>query len=182
MPRRVLSNPLTGRSQDLLRAFRLLVHAEIEAYVEQLVIRKAVDSLDLWRSGRKASKCLLSIVAFCEMELGAAPPHLAAIGPRNDLEERVNRATNTFIKRIRTKNNGIKEENLVPLLIPIGLDSSEVSQTLLNNLSSFGRNRGEIAHNSSKVVQPISPIDELSIIDQILSDLKDLDAAITTIK
>ena len=58
-------------------------------------------------------------------------------------------AQNQFLQRIKD-NHGIKENNFYVLVLPTGIDPSELDATWIANLNNFGSLRGEVAHQSKK--------------------------------
>ena len=123
------------------------------------------------------TKCLANLLAYRTIELPGISSRLIEISTVNDISFRVGRVVSEYESLVK-KNNGIKEVNIIPLLISLGVDYTKLSQTLLNNLSSFGSNRGHTAHNSSKVQQLISPADETGIVQQIIQELRSVDELI----
>jgi hypothetical protein len=82
------------------------------------------------------------------------------------------------------ENHGIKEKNILALLLPVGINSDNIDQEWLNLLNTFGKKRGEIAHQSAasyKTTQPIDPKEELETVKKIIGKfpgikgLKDID-------
>lgn len=172
---RVRNNPTSSYSQDMIRTYRILLHAEIEHYFEQLVIYKINQAKIKWHTKNHVSPILLSIISFTECSFPSVPDSLAEVSSKNDLSFRINKAVNAFINSIENRNNGIKEKDIVPIIIPLGLDYGRINQTLLNNLSSYGQLRGEVAHKSYKVTKLINPSDEINTSNLLVTDLKDLD-------
>jgi RiboL-PSP-HEPN len=177
----VSNNPTTATSQYRLRSYRLLSHAEIEHYIENRILNKIAIDKNKWNSKGDISKCLSNLLAYHNATLPNVSSRLVEISSNNDISFRIGSTISSFQEKVK-RNNGIKEVNIIPLLISIGIDYTKISQTLLNNLSSFGQNRGFTAHNSSKVQQLISPADEINIVDQIIKELYDVDELIDQIK
>nr|WP_254449422.1 hypothetical protein [Anabaena sp. UHCC 0253] len=81
-------------------------------------------------------------------------------------------------KRIINENHGLKEKNLLALLLPIGLDIKDLDTSWLVTMNTFGENRGEVAHKSASfysIIQPINPVDEVNMVKQIIQDLLKID-------
>src|SRR5262245_57457404 len=53
---------------DRVRAYVLLVHAEVEAYMEQRVLDEVTRRMSAWKSSRTPSVTLMGILAFCPEE------------------------------------------------------------------------------------------------------------------
>jgi len=166
----VYTYPSSKNSQDNLRAYRVLIHAEIEYYVETLVREKVKKSLDAWKQRHKTNKTLLSLMSYGKRD-GTL---------KNKLDTRIHSVICDFYGIIK-QNHGIKESNMVQLLIPIGVDQDQISQTLLSNLDSFGTLRGEQAHTTFKTQQLINPDDEVARVNNIIIDLKELEELVQNV-
>jgi hypothetical protein len=162
----------------MLMSFRILLHAEIEYYLEQLIIQKVNKAKEKWIKHKDCSSILLSLLSYTECSFSPIPTALGEINTGNDITFRVNKAVSTFITRIEKQNHGIKEANIIPLVISLGMDYTKIDQTLLNDLSSFGGLRGDIAHKSFKVAQSIIPKNEENLSQQIIQSLKPFDELI----
>lgn len=177
---RVIKHPLTDLSQDMLRTYRLLVHAEIEHYLEKISIEAINKAKAKWNTHKKPSTALLTIVAYSNCNFPNVPSALSEISSKNDLNYRLNQAVNSCLGAVK-RNNGIKETDIIPILVRLGVDYNKISQTLLNNLSSYGSLRGEVAHNSYKVVSLIDPINEKDMVKRIIDELNDIDKLINAL-
>jgi hypothetical protein len=152
----------------LVRGYLLLCHAEIEAYLEELAVKAAEQSLNKWRRDSRINRCLAALMLHHNKDATPSPSTMAS---------HINLAVRNHIRTVRDSNHGIKEKNLYSMYVPIGLDKSEVSTTLLAELESLGAARGRVAHTSAKSVQ--TPPDPGSIRQQVwnvLSELEDFDA------
>ena len=152
---------------DRARGYRLLVHAEIEAFLEERASEVVTNAFDLWRADFKPRHTLISL--------------LACLRPSDksftSLTEAVGFSFGRFNQAIKD-NNGIKQENLQKFLPPAGIDWATIDETWLSTLNSFGTARGEIAHTSIRVHQPIDPKGEYDTVKiRILPGLRDLDVA-----
>ncbi|GBF81897.1 diguanylate cyclase [Aphanothece sacrum FPU1] len=86
------------------------------------------------------------------------------------LDNKIDKAHRRFISSVND-NHGIKEKNILTLLLPIGINSDDLDQDWLNLMDSFGKNRGIIAHTSAlsyKTKQQINPQDELNTVKKIV--------------
>lgn len=164
---------------DFTRSYVLLVHAEIESFLEERVIEKVNSSLNNWKLNRKKSSCLKSIMAFCSSDINYLKKKVCE---RNSLEFRVNLVSNHFLSLIK-KNHGIKKDNILDLLLPIGIEIDELDDTWLTTMNNFGAKRGEIAHNSLAVQNPIDPLTEKKLVNEIiLPELNNIDKLLIKIK
>lgn len=76
------------------------------------------------------------------------------------------------------QNHGVKEENLLRMLLPIGLHPVHIDPAWVSTLDAFGADRGKVAHTSIKTQQQINPMDELKTVEDILVGLQKLDGLI----
>jgi len=165
-------------------SFRLLVHAEIESYLEDKAIELASRGWTVWKSARITTDVTVALIAFAGVEackapgkLGGDPKKQKAYDDYAVLLEKAN-----GIWRYDLKNNhGVKEENVLALFLPLGISPTELDTTLLADLSSYGALRGEVAHASSLSVTTLAdPKSEFQKAELLIRDLTKLDASITT--
>jgi len=133
---------------DRIAAFRLLMHAEIEDFLE----RKARENLDKINSQLVQSSTGSSRV-FPELFYIAAavnrPLDLTNAFDAAALKGHVSQmigAARCIIK----ENNGIKAGAFNVLSIFAGKTADEIDSTLSASLNSYGKNRGDVAHQSTK--------------------------------
>ena len=169
------------RQFDRARAFRLLAHAEIEWYLEQIVFETANKAFDDWKQRGMITLPLLAMVAYVDVHLGGiTQPNKNST--QLDLESRIEKSKNRFNTYTKSNNYGIKEEHILRLLLPIGIKESDLDQIWLSTASSFGRTRGETAHVSNKVNNPPDPKNEYDIVNQILQGLLDIDVTLLKLR
>jgi hypothetical protein len=132
----------TPRVVDLTRAYRLLSHAEIEAYLEDVALAAVVRACEAWDVTRTVSECLLSLLAY----FGAAPitaKEIAKAKPGRQLVDVVESAKKDYSHYVREENHGIRALNVRRLLFAAGVREHDLSSTWLNTIDSFGAQRGE---------------------------------------
>jgi len=125
---------------------------------------------------------LLCVVAFSGQEMEPPPDTITPLkGNKNvsldklKITKKIDIAIRCF-KSVIAQNHGIKETNLLKLLLPIGIDSDDLDKVWLLNMDTFGEERGEIAHSSAiKRKQPPNPADELERVKQIIQELERVD-------
>jgi hypothetical protein len=137
---------------DRIAAFRLLVHAEFEEFIE----KKAGEGLRSLALNGNASSFqirnmhhLLAISQLFAFDLGLAPPF--------DQSQYIDKAK-LLLKRAEkevSENNGIKPGSFLKLCLFFGAMPDEVDQTLLSTLESYGKARGDVAHRSISRVSTI---------------------------
>lgn len=155
--------------EDLLRSFRLLVHAEIEHFMESRVKDIVNKAHAIWQSDKKPTLVITSLLAYMEY------------AKEKTLTDRINAAVKNY-NNIVDGNHGIKKRNVVSLLCPIGVEPNSLNVVWLNTLDSFGGKRGHVAHSSFRVQTPIDPVNEISEIKQIIDEIKNLDKELRKIK
>ena len=174
------------------RGYRVLAHAEIEHFIEQRAQEVVLDALNAWNSTGTMRVTLASLIAFCGNMANVPPSTLLPNDPsakkRHDcelkLQLRLNAAANSFFAAAK-ENHGIKEKNLLRLLLPIGVNPVDIDPTWLATMNSFGERRGEAAHasgNVGKVKHPPDPKTELNLVVQVLKGLRDIDELLNELK
>jgi len=163
----------TGNYSDLqldrVRGYRLLIHAEIESFVEERASDVVNRAFNAWIVDKRPRHTIISLVAHCRI----------AEKKFDSCESAVGDSYGRFNLLVRS-NNGIKEEDVFKILLPVGVEKSALDQTWLLTLSSFASARGEVAHRSVRVHQPIDPKTEYETVKlKLLPGLKDLDTIIT---
>ena len=73
------------------------------------------------------------------------------------------------------ENHGIRERNILRLLLPIGINEYDIDTTWLSTTDSFSQDRGESAHRSNRVANPLDPKTEHDRVGQILEGLMAID-------
>jgi hypothetical protein len=153
------SNYQTKWGQDRLRAFRLLVHAEVEHYMEEICVKLLNELESSCRSPKSGSR--LERIWADKIQLQQ--------------------------KQCITDNNGIRKENIIKMFGPLGVPESlinEVSPMLLDRLSDLGRDRGFVAHTgvSHRTTKEISLTREKKNIDEILGHIEPFDRLIIRLR
>jgi hypothetical protein len=138
------------RVLDHARAFILLAHAELESYLEDCATDQVNTAHERWKKYRSCPTLLSRLVFY----------HLAKTAKNRDWampsDKSINAAVNAY-KRELNDNHGIKEQNVLSILLPLGLAHDKLSTTLLGTLNSLGTIRGNVAHRSVKAHQSIDP-------------------------
>ena len=114
------------------------------------------------------------MVAYVDKNLGTVPERYSPRGQR-DLVARVKDCLDKFNSYAKAENNGIRERDILRLLLPVGITTQDIDPTWLATTSSFGRARGDTAHRSNQVDRPPDPKSELDTVTQIVEGLLDID-------
>ena len=171
----------TERQIDRARAFRLLAHAEIEWYLEEIVVETANTAFDAWRQRGIITEPMVAMVAYVETTLGDVPQLYQAASSR-DLNSRMERSKNYFNTYVKSRNHGIRERNVLRLLLPVGINELDIDSLWLATTDSFGQSRGLTAHSSNQVYNPPDPRNEFEIVRQILEGLSAIDAKLLSFR
>ena len=152
----------TDPEYDRVRAFRLLSHAEIEAYLEAICIRTVVAVESAWQADSVTRTAVLGLVAFSEGVAGL-PPEALPTG-RSMIRGRVEEAKNRYTTYAKVDNMGIKEKQVLRLLLPLGIREHEIGSTLTADLNTFGVQRGDHAHQAAAAQVPPDPSDTRTLL------------------
>jgi hypothetical protein len=174
------------------RGYRVLAHAEIEHFIEERAQEVVLHALRDWNSSGLVRKTLLSLVAFSGRNADPPPDTLLAASvsaqPKHDillhLKFRLDQAANAFFAAVND-NHGLKERNVLRLLLPVGIDPNDFDPLWLATMNSFGERRGEAAHISGSygaVRHPPDPKSEFNIVVDVIKGLKDIDENLTLLK
>ncbi len=177
----------SSRQLDRARGYRLLVHAEVEAFLEDITLAAATQGLKDWTLKKKVTASLFCLVAsyhsgFIIEGLDDKPPIPAdeRVKLKDSIENLVQKVFEQY-RHIHAKNHGIKEENLLRLILPLGVRKDDLDELWITNLNEFGKRRGDIAHKTVKAHQQIDPKSELEDVEAILVGLKVLDEIVTNL-
>lgn len=150
--------PADQAGVDRLHAYRVLAHAEVEAFIESLagtildVTEVGVQNGMITHAGHHlvvqwAANRLRSDAAKARYPLFDRQQAIAAASAGSqDLRS----AIDSHRERIR-QNHGVKAANVRQLLIPLGYRDEFFSLGLLDLLDDFGEKRGAVAHTSGLV-------------------------------
>ena len=181
----------TGSYKDSLRvttralSFRVLSHAEVETYLEDRAIEIATTALQSWKESKFVSVVTFHMLGFGGVETGRPPQTLEAPVEQKIkdwpskvfIDDRFGRCVSSFCHRVTKENHGVKEKNIVDMLIPLGFDMGLCDAVFLQKMSSFGDARGSVAHSSGKahIKKATDPKDEYFVLTDILVSLLPID-------
>lgn len=163
-------------------SFRILVHAEIESYLEDRANELVGVAWKEWKAGRLTTDVTVALLAYAGIE-SVKPPGKLGGDPENqksyeDFGVILERANSAW-RYVHKNNHGIKEPNVLALFLPLGLNPSDLDSTLLADLTSYGSKRGEVAHKSSAFVSIYAdPLDEFNKARQLVADLMKFDSLV----
>ncbi|MFG2403854.1 HEPN domain-containing protein [Streptomyces brevispora] len=174
----------SDRVYERTRGFRILAHAEFESYVEDRAIEVVNNAHISWKKKGNIRPCLLALMSHRESKM-SIPDSIVDLTDRTSskfptLNARIEDAKGTYTTYAKKKNHGIKERNLLQLLLPLGVTKDEISTSWLSTTESWASERGEIAHTSAKMQVQINPRTELNTVREILGGFKIIDDILNT--
>jgi hypothetical protein len=141
-----IADPITFQPDlDRLAAYRLLVHAEIEDFMEAkakeslLNIRNRMSGTAPWL---RLSPELLPLAIVLKKAL-PSQEHLEVSKFSDYVDELISGAMAAI-----SENNGVKSNSFLLLSICAGKTVDEIDQALSASLNSYGKARGDVAHKS----------------------------------
>lgn len=171
------------RIHDKAVAFRIFAHAEVEQYVEDRVKEVALTHMRAWKSDQKTSRVILGLVGYYSGERKAivnTKSSGSSLKSIQDVSHFLNRGMSELHHQL-SQNNGVKEDDLIELLTRVGVLADDLDQTWLNQMNSWGAERGEFVHRSpSLTFRPIDPANEIQVVRTVLDGLKDIDLKLSS--
>lgn len=160
-----------------IRSYILITHAEFETYIEgaaHLILEKLISDA---ASNQGQQKFLLSFShwyytkKFINLSERKRNDYIASINGATKKDISIlNSIKNEFINLIKS-NQGIKECD--KLFSPLGI---ELNPLLVANMDSFGKHRGDYAHNSHSLTRCISVENAKESVHNILQNLQEFDS------
>lgn len=165
-------------------AYRLLAHAEMEAYLEDRAWAVSLEAVAAMKRGM-ATRAAVCLVAFSGVKSELPPDSVRRPkdvppriwDPKTELCAKLDAAACCF-HVLMEGNNGIRERDLVRLLLPVGVNIASLDSAWLASMDSYGDIRGSYAHKSATVYRAKSkpdPKSELLTIKNLLVGLREID-------
>lgn len=165
----------TSSTFEKTRAFKALTHAELEFYFEQIALAIAKKAYNSWIDKEIATIPVIALVAYYSGSYKSIPDSKSGNGAGENLRQRIHMAYTDYVRLINTKNHGIKEKNILHLLLPIGIDQESISDDLLLVLNNYGSDRGNIVHSTNRANQLLTPDDAIKEVAGLMSLIIELD-------
>jgi len=187
LPRNLQQDIINFTQKLSLRAlsFRILSHGEIESYLEDRSLEIATAADLAWKNQEKISKTTFCLLAFSGHPMAPLPDTLRAPPKKKQTDwqalitpdHRLSKSIAQLIHHVKHKNHGIKEDSVVSMMLPIGVDPSLIEEVLLADLNDLASKRGEAAHGRAfgHVQKGVNPKDEYDQIKRILESLLEID-------
>lgn len=155
-------------------SFVMLAHAEMEAFIEEVALGLFQEAWAAWNQSGVPTKVIVGLLAFSGRE-HELPPSSTSGNASGDCNQCVQKAQAIW-RHAHASNNGLKETNLLRLVLPLGIPLAAIDSTLISDLTSFGTKRGAVAHASAlKVKVRHDPKTEYERAKQLAVDLEKLD-------
>jgi hypothetical protein len=175
----------TASIHDHTRAFIALVHAEIEHFIEVRAANVAAVRIDEWTKNRVPNAVCFSLYAICYTgwtEIGGKPESLGKLTNNLQIEARLHDAGKQY-KKVIDGNNGIKDENLRHLLIPLSFREKDFEEKWIEGMTNFGAARGQILHQAGHTAQLPDPKTTYELVwKTLVPGLKKLDKMLTSLE
>ncbi|MGW2665642.1 HEPN domain-containing protein [Nocardia tengchongensis] len=170
----------TSRVHDRTLSFRVLAHAEFESFIEERAQEALTLAYTSWKRHRTPSPLIVSLLAYKE-RIDSEPTSLINPPQRRslDLNGRVDKARDDLHKYIRVQNHGIKERNLLRILLPLGIEEADIDINWLHTVEAWATQRGETAHQGRKVNWQPDPKQEFQKVVMIRDGFQEIDSLLT---
>jgi hypothetical protein len=136
------SDSLVLSNQDKIKAFIILFHSELEYYFE-LISTKIKDY-------HKGLISTLSDYSRLPLDYFVYPIKYPEIEKEYDYNKRGSKILKDFEILISKRNNGIKIKDILSLILPLGIEYTDIDTSLLNTLNDYGEKRCKFAHTGLK--------------------------------
>ena len=188
------------RWHDRAAGYRLLAHAEIQSFIESMVrdaLTRCVESAKTNAVGLSTDwlfTCYNQTEHFKNLEktvFKSAQQYAIVIVDTGNFANHIEGIAREFITKVINRNNGIREANILRLLIPVGVPlaviESAVQGSWLQKIDEFGEERGKTAHRSARdrsarVNNLVDPKTEYETVQVILEGIKLIYAEILAMK
>ena len=172
------------RWYDRAAGYRVLAHAEIQWFIQLMVagaLKRCVESAKANAFGLSTDwliTCYNQTEHFKNLEktiFKSAQQYSIVIVGTDNFANHIERIAEEFTTKVIRQNNGIREANILRLLIPIGVPleviESAVQGSWLQKIDEFGQECGKTAHRSG-VDNHVDPKTEYETVRVILKGIK----------
>lgn len=154
---------------DLLAAYRLLLHAEFEYFLEQKALATTKEIRSRISGAARWHRDFPQLLSLCLIDSHVLEGRGGLT--RDSFEGAVQRILQNAEATIR-ENNGIKAGAFQRLSLIAGKTLDEVDETVSSMLNSYGKERGDVAHQTvSKARSLQTPSTELLNVNSIIREL-----------
>lgn len=165
--------------RDFARAFRLLAHAEIEAYIEDRARNLAIRSVARFKADGRTRTVVFALASYHLIQKQLSEQDFTELYTQsiNHASTALDDAAAAYHHCLR-ENHGIRTINVLRVLLPVGIKVTDIDATWLSTMDSYGQLRGETAHTAVGAQQLIDPKTEFDTVTNLLQGLRDIDSAI----
>jgi hypothetical protein len=155
-------------NQRKLRACIALIHAEFEGYFESIAL-SIIDAYTANRLSRKQKAKINKFITFYDL--------IKFNGEKHSIQDRINACIKEYRNLLVKKNHGIKDENLLKILLPISYPIDDLDTTWLTTMTSFGSLRGEMMHQGINQITTLINYNyfDATIITILMPEIKKID-------
>ncbi len=159
-------NQTDDKYQNLIKSYILLCHAEYEKYFEDLCLTIISNAKAKFDASGETSAPLLCLSLMMKKEFKN----------NESARERLNNLYSNYHTLIKA-NHGIKKSNIEEMLNPVSLIVESLSDVYLGSMDTFGKKRGEIAHNDSNALKTLYnfQVEKSKILDILNDTLEQID-------
>lgn len=167
-----LDGKYTKRESVRIAAYSVLMHAEIEHFLEKCATYVIDKSSKKWNDSKKFTACAGSVLSHYDFkdEKRKKPLHQKLM------------LSFSHAKNIVSGNNGVRLNDTQKLYNLVGIDDLTPFETLFATLDAFGKRRGALAHKSITSANfLIDALTEKNEVSQIILELCAFDKHIRSI-
>lgn len=175
----------SDKQLDRARSYRLLCHAEIESFLEDIAKAKVIEKIRDWKNSKIPSDLLICFLCCYHSnweydDESSSENTITKTKVKDKAEEIIDFAMIQY-NRIIQENHGLKVKNIKQLFIPIGIRMNDLDPLWLTEMDQFGERRGAVAHTTVSMHQVIDPRSEYQTVQTLLVGLKRLDELVFSI-
>jgi hypothetical protein len=161
------------------RAFVVLSHGAIEDYLEGICIEVVDAAIASFQADSKPRTALMALLHYG----GHGDPGIVSTGGPWEIREALKRSRKQLLAW-RDSNNGVKQADVLRLLLPVGLKESDMGATWLQTMSELGELRGAVAHHGHGPTarNPLDVKDALVKVQVVLPTLCRVDARLVALR
>jgi len=164
------------------RAFVVLAHGVIEAYLEGVVVEAADTVITAFASDERPRIALLALLAHSPTA-SRSPPERRGGGPWQ-VRDAIAKARQA-LSRATEDNQGLKERHVLSLVLPVGIKESDLGPGWLAHMTNLGDTRGRVAHSGRPqpgAATPLDPGDAVRTVRYVLPGLCRLDKRLVSLR
>lgn len=161
------------------RGFVVLAHSVLEDYLEGMSLEVVDGAIKRWDADDRARTALVALLRYTS---NSKVPEKFDGGPWG-IRTAVKASRREFRGWVE-QNNGIKEKDILRLLLPTGLKESDMGTSWLADMSELGSLRGRVAHKGMPpgATHPVDPKDATDTVEKVLPTLCRIDSKLIALR